>query len=161
MTTAHNDRMFYFVAPCGQWMLDGDLKEYHIHTHLECSFMESFHGHKGCCFHDEITEFLTKSFECELKCIGYDSTNCEEGHTAYIWVQIHKSNDIIRDIIDSLNNKYYSEWVTYRVPKLLTILKTCIKDDAKFLAQSVSHHQKLNGFQTTQDVLHVLFEHII
>lgn len=150
--------------PVGNMFL-GDAYEYHIRADDfdDHGFTVAYKDNTGKDFYKTVWEYLTKTHHHNLSKVGSDTIYDEDGCWPYIWVHINKKerDDKIMDtIVEDLNKTYADKWSHYNVRKLTSIIATRMRYGPKFLAQSVSHHQRLHGYEATQHALHVFFTDI-
>ena len=156
------DWVFYQISPMMQWIIGDSSHEYHIHSYLDDEYREAFFDNCGKHFYKVIHKFIMDTFGEKIKANGFDENFGEDGCKRYIWIQLdkHTAKETIKAIIEKLQDKYEEEWYKYKVPKLLTIVKNSLLKDVKSMAHAVSHYQKQNNFDKTQDTLHVLFRDV-
>lgn len=158
-----SETAFYATKPFMQSFLEKNTTEYHIHyTPEDYQFESAYLGTTGRHFMNDVYKFLINEFKSHLKDHGRDVRYDEDGTEYYLWVHLDEalSEDTMNKILSSLEDKYTSEWRIHRVPKLLMTLQSRLRNNSEYLANSVSHYQKMHGFQATQDVLYTLFNHI-
>lgn len=146
--------------PVGNMFLS-DAYEYHINAYeLDLNFTVAYQDNTGKDFFKTVENYLSEKHSHSLSKVGFDAIYDEDGYGPYIWVHINQKerNDKILDtVVEDLNKKYTDEWSHYNVRKLTRIISSRMRYQPKFLAQSVSHHQKTHGYEATQTALHVLF----
>jgi hypothetical protein len=150
--------------PVGNMFL-GNAYEYHINAYeLDQSFTVAYQDNTGKDFFKTVENYLEETHNHNLSKVGFDTIYDDDGYGPYIWVHINQKerNDKILDtIIEDLNKKYIDEWSHYNVRKLTRIISSRMRYQPNFLAQSVSHHQKMHGYEATQNALHILFTDLI
>lgn len=171
--TKHISRpVFVYSSPVIQWPLSQvfrdwrdlqEIQEYRIQWRLDDSFEKTFHDNMGEQFCQVVYKWVVEKYHDKLQGHGFDGKYTAEGYQQYIWIHVDKAlcNEIITTILAALENMYSTEWHKHRVPKLLSTIAIKLSESPVFLAQSISHYQKRNGFSKTQDALHILFHDIM
>lgn len=155
--------VFYTSKPFGQSFLKEGSKEYHIHFDIyeDYSFIYTYKSVTSNHFMKDVYRYVIDNFQDKLIEYGNDTRYDEDGVKDYIWVHLNEdtAEKDIANILECLEAQFMSKWRFQRIPKLLTIVQQHLNTH-KILAYAVSDFQKRHGVDETQNVLHVLFNHI-
>jgi hypothetical protein len=156
-------RIFFHIYPIFQSDRTSHSKEYHIYYTVEDTFEQTFLDDTKIAFFDVVIDYAKETYKNHYITLGHDYNHDRDGCRDYIWLHLkdETAKNDIQSIITDLNHKYNRDWSKYRVPKLLSIIKSILTTDPEYLAQSVSHHQEVQGYKVTQDVLYIVFNDII
>jgi hypothetical protein len=66
---------------------------------------------------------------------------------------------IVTRIVEDLKKHYETHWIKHRIPSLFSTIQDQLVQP-QYFANAISHFQECNGFNVTQQVIDIYFEHI-
>jgi hypothetical protein len=70
------------------------------------------------------------------------------------------ANQVVKTIINELQNEYETNWIKVRVPRLMTIIKNQMKNNETF-QQALTSYKTKNNSISTDAMMHVLSNQIL
>jgi len=125
--------------------------EYHIkldRTLYAKNYKENHPNHNN--LWDDV-ELCIKNSEYDSYILSYNY-DWDNEDKLYMYLHFHKKEirDIIKNIINLLNEKFNNEWLLYcTIPKLTSLIVLKFKNE-KYLLDSICEHQRIHGYLNTK-----------
>jgi hypothetical protein len=157
------DDPFKYTMPFIQTFLaNKGLTEYHISLHIDNTFIQAFYDNTQQSFFNTIYNYIAENYKVHIFYQGFDELALEEKkHTSYIYVHFKSeiAENIVKQIVDDLNKKYYCEWRKFCIPSLFSIVNENLKN-SRYLANAISHFQQQNTFEDTQYIISLYYDNL-
>lgn len=159
------EKIFEHCCPCMKYELTKkNIKEFQIRTNVSNEFLESFYENNKKTFLETVYLHIKLNHSSMIKQQGidfhYNDSNIRIPHI-YILLDLNdNTNKNIDTIITDLHNEYQTNWMQYRVPRLMTIIKTQMKDNEIF-QQALKSYKNNHNSINTETMIHVLSNQIL
>jgi hypothetical protein len=157
------DRIFVHSAPCLNYELaKQNIKEFQILFNINNEFLESYYENNKKTFLECVYTYIRHNYINTIRKLGIGFHYDDNMRYPHIYVHLDlndNTNKVIQKIVDDLENQYRTNWIKFRIPKLMTLVKNQMKKDKSFqeaLESYVTHH----GKNDTDTLLHVYSNHI-
>lgn len=157
------ETVFVCSCPCMIYELTKkNIKEFQITYNVSNEFLESFYENNKKTFLETVYSYIQLKYSI-IKQQGIDSHYVEDIRRPHIYIHLDlndNTNNIIKTIIDDLNDEYEKNWIQFRVQKLMTIIKNGVRNNVTF-QQALSFYENKHSSQDTERMMHVLSNQIL
>ena len=145
---------FTYMLPFIQTFLaNRGLTEYHVVISATSEFKQAFKENTQTPFIEAVNNFVSTAYN---KDIFYQDKSEEY---IFLHFKTEVAENIVKRIVNDLQKQYESEWIKHRVPSLFSTTMHRLQEP-QFLALSVCHFQQHNGFEDTQTIIDIYFDHL-
>jgi hypothetical protein len=152
---------FTYILPFIQTFLaNKGLTEYHIHISTTTHFKQAFYDNTQTEFITVVNDFVALHYKNDVFYQGkaFDKDyNCDY---IFIHVKSEGGEHIVSRMVQDLTKQYDNEWTKHRVPNLFSIVQQDLSTNPIYFARSISHFQESNGFEVTQHIIDIYFDHL-
>lgn len=152
---------FTYVLPFIQTCLaNRGLTEYHILIKTTTSFKQAFLDNTQTTFMSAINEFIATNYQKEIFYQGQSVDKENECESIYLHLKSETGEATVVRIIEDLNKQYTIDWIKHRVLRLFSMVQQKLSSSPLYFANSISYFQEENGFDVTQGLINIYFEHL-
>jgi hypothetical protein len=152
---------FTYILPFIQTFLaNRGLTEYHILIKTTACVKQAFFDNTETTFMSAINNFIATRYEKKIFYQGQSIDTDYKCDYIYLHLKSETAESTIICIINDLNKQYATEWIKYRVPRLFSIVQHKLSTNPLYFAKSISHFQEENGFDVTQGIIDIYFDHL-
>ena len=152
---------FTYIIPFIQTFLAGrGLTEYHIFVKTTQCYKQAFLDNTQTTFMSAINEFIATRYKKEIFYQGQSIDKENDCESIYLHLKSETGEATVVQIIEDLNNKYKTEWIKHRVLRLFSMVQHKLSTSPLYFAKSISHFQQDNGFDVTQSLINIYFDHL-
>ena len=157
--------MFEYSCPCMKYELTKkNIKEFQIKYNVSSEFLESFYENNKKTFLETIYSYMHLKHSNLIKHQGidfhFDNDNVRKPHI-YIHLDLNENtNQVVKTIINDLHNEYETNWMQYRIPRLMTIIKNQMNNNATF-QQALKFYENKHNSINCELMMHVLSNQIL
>lgn len=157
--------VFEYSCPCMKYELTKqNIKEFHIKYNLNKEFLENYYETNKKTFLETIYTYIHLNHSNTIKHQGidfhYDDDNIRKPHI-YIHVDLNdRANEFAKTLINDLHNEYNTNWIQFRIPKLMTTIKNQMNSNGMF-SEALNAHRNSHSSIDTETLLHVLSNQIL
>ena len=147
----------YFLPFSQSHIAEKGLSEYHIQIHTDTHFLQGFYDNTKKSYIDVVYNFINEHFD---KDIFYQGKIIEpNNHLICLHCKSQNAEQIMKKIVNGLINQFNTNWIKQRIPSLFSIVYNELQNE-QYLVKSLSNYQNKNGYETTQFMIDVYFDHI-
>lgn len=162
------DEIFEYSSPCMIYELTKqNLKEFQIKLNVTKAFSEIFYENAKKTFLEVVYCYLHTKHSNIIQSQGidyhFDDDNVRKPHI-YIHLDLNDNiNQNMKIIIDDLHNEYETNWIKYRIPRLMTVIKHQMINDTNDtnFQQALKLYQDKHDFKDCNLMMHVLSNQIL
>jgi hypothetical protein len=158
-TSTEKVNVFTYALPFIQTFLaNRGLTEYHIHVKPPPLFNRAFFENTQKEFVDAVYDYISAKYN---KDIFYQGKAHDEVFGEYIFLHFKTevAEGIIKRVVDDISKHYDEEWIKHRIPSLFALTRHNL-EEAPFFANALSHFQEENGFEATQHIIDIYYNHL-
>ncbi len=150
---------FTYALPFIQsFLANRGLTEYHIYIDASPQYVKAFLENTGEPFTTTVYDYIANKYKNDIFFQGIESDH-DHGEFICLHFKSESAESLTTSVVTDLRNKYDNEWITHRIPSLLTMIKHNL-NETPYLANAISHFQNENGFEETQCLINVYFDHL-
>lgn len=157
------EKVFVHSSPCLNYELaKKNIKEFQITYNISNEFLESYYESNRTTFLECVYTYIKNNYFDVMRKLGIGFHYNENTRYPHIYIHLelnNNTNQVIEQIVDDLDSQYINNWIKFRIPKLMTLIRNQMKDDNNFqeaLQSYQTHHDK----NKTDTLLHVYSNHI-
>jgi hypothetical protein len=152
---------FTYILPFIQTFLaNRGLTEYHIQIQTTVCFKQAFLDNTETTLMSAINNFIATNYQKEIFYQGQSMDPDYKCDYIYLHLKSETAESTVIRIINDLNKQYTTEWMKHRVPRLFSMVQQKLSNNPSYFAKSISHFQEENGFDVTQSLIEIYFDHI-
>ena len=157
------NNVFTYSAPFLHYDLTKESKkEFQIKYNVNNEFLESYYESNKKTFLECVYAYIKEKYSDVVRKQGIDFHYNEDERYTHIYVHLdlnNSTNQVIQKIVDDLDDQYRTNWIKFRVPKLMTIIKNKLRTNHIF-HDALQKYQFKHGKDDTDKFLHVYTQQI-